>query len=32
MHPVILAYWPWGLIALAVLIITYVMEKYDGQA
>lgn len=30
MHPVVLAYWPWFLIATAALIVTYVMERTDG--
>lgn len=29
MHPVILAYWPWLLIAAAMLIVTYVVERTD---
>ena len=30
MHPVIAAYWPWFLIAAAMLIATYVVERTDG--
>ena len=29
MHPVLLAYWPWLLIAAALLVISYAMERFD---
>lgn len=29
MHPVLLAYWPWFMIATAALIATYVVERFD---
>jgi hypothetical protein len=29
MHPVLLAYWPWALIALGMCITAYLVERYD---